>query len=163
MTGRRFDRMSIARKSMIQLRGSGPSNKLKAAPSPSSSATTPQNEEDEIEVLLDEETTAVVVNEITGEVETVRRRSRTRKPRGRRRNTLAGTDQREIEEAAANGFVCASLWMSFATPLVIVVVFLFRVFGGVHERGQTDSRFYPIMDLDDWLVMGRLNEHAFQP
>lgn len=30
---------------------------------------------------------------------TIRRRSRTRKPRGKRRNTLAGTDQKEIVDA----------------------------------------------------------------
>lgn len=111
ITGRRFDRMSVARKSMIQLKtttltssSSNGGNKLSAGPSPPTSSGTP-NDEDEIEVLLDE--TAVVVDEATGEVQTVRRRSRTRKPRGRRRNTLAGTDQREIEEAATavNGFV----------------------------------------------------------
>lgn len=119
ITGRRFDRMTVARKSMIQLRtttltsSSNGGNKLTAGPSPPSSGT--QNDEDEIEVLLDE--TAVVVDEVTGEVQTVRRRSRTRKPRGRRRNTLAGTDQREIEEAAtaANGFVCTSVRMAFVT------------------------------------------------
>lgn len=31
--------------------------------------------------------------------ETVKRRSRSKKPRGKRRNTIAGTDQKEIEEA----------------------------------------------------------------
>lgn len=30
---------------------------------------------------------------------TIRRRTRTRKPRGKRRNTLAGTDQKEIVDA----------------------------------------------------------------
>lgn len=85
---------------MIQLRAAG--NKLTVRPSPPSST---QNDEDAIDVLMDEEGAGVVVDEATGEVQTVRRRSRTRKPRGRRRNTLAGTDQREIEEAAANGFV----------------------------------------------------------
>lgn len=101
VTGKRFDRMSIARKSMIQLRSAG--TKLSVRPSPPSS--TQNDDEDAIEVLMDEEGAGVVVDEATGEVQTVRRRSRTRKPRGRRRNTLAGTDQREIEEAAANGFV----------------------------------------------------------
>lgn len=100
VTGKRFDRMSIARKSMIQLRVNG--NKLSVRCSPPS---TQNGDEDEIEVLMDEEGAGVVIDEATGEVQTVRRRSRTRKPRGRRRNTLAGTDQKEIEEAAANGFV----------------------------------------------------------
>lgn len=48
--------------------------------------------------------------------ESLRRRSRTRKPRGKRRNTLAGTDQREIEEAA-NGFVYDSHFVSVFSPL----------------------------------------------
>lgn len=36
------------------------------------------------------------------EIQAVRRRSRSKKPRGKRRNTIAGTDQKEIE-VAANG------------------------------------------------------------
>lgn len=52
---------------------------------------------------------AIVVDAATengDEIEThpqqtaVKRRSRSRKPRNKRRNTIAGTDQREIEEAA---------------------------------------------------------------
>lgn len=111
ITGKRFDRMSIARKSMIQLRSTG--NKLTVRPSPPSST---QNDEDAIDVLMDEEGAGVVVDEATGEVQTVRRRSRTRKPRGRRRNTLAGTDQREIEEAAANGFVYLTFLFFLSSP-----------------------------------------------
>lgn len=35
----------------------------------------------------------------------VKRRSRSRKPRGKRRNTIAGIDQKEIEGITENGFV----------------------------------------------------------
>lgn len=35
----------------------------------------------------------------------VRRRTRTRRPRSKRRNTLAGTDQKEIRDALTAGFV----------------------------------------------------------
>ncbi|XP_041971086.1 uncharacterized protein LOC121727361 isoform X2 [Aricia agestis] len=38
---------------------------------------------------------------ITGETDTVKRRTRTRKPRGKRRNTISGTDQKELREAIA--------------------------------------------------------------
>lgn len=37
--------------------------------------------------------------------DSVKRRSRSRKPRGNRRNTIAGTDQKEIEGISENGFV----------------------------------------------------------
>lgn len=37
--------------------------------------------------------------------DSVKRRSRSRKPRGNRRNTIAGIDQKEIEGIAMNGFV----------------------------------------------------------
>lgn len=37
--------------------------------------------------------------------DSVKRRSRSRKPRGNRRNTIAGIDQKEIEGIAVNGFV----------------------------------------------------------
>lgn len=107
VTGKRFDRMSVARKSMIQLRSQS-GHRMTVRTSPPST----QNGDDEIEVLMDEEGAAQIIDEATGEVQTVRRRSRTRKPRGRRRNTLAGTDQREIEEAAANGFVLQSIFLS---------------------------------------------------
>ncbi|XP_063824305.1 uncharacterized protein LOC135073964 [Ostrinia nubilalis] len=39
--------------------------------------------------------------ESTGETDTVKRRTRTRKPRGKRRNTISGTDQKELREAIA--------------------------------------------------------------
>lgn len=114
VTGKRFDRMSIARKSMVQLRSNG--NTLSVRPSPPST----QNGDDEIEVLMDEEGAGVIVDEATGEVQTVRRRSRTRKPRGRRRNTIAGTDQREIEEAAANGFVFKILFSFYLSVYICI-------------------------------------------
>lgn len=38
-------------------------------------------------------------NNLNDDIQTVKRRSRSRKPRSKRRNTIAGTDQREIEEA----------------------------------------------------------------
>ncbi|XP_063533407.1 mucin-2 [Cydia strobilella] len=38
---------------------------------------------------------------VTGETDTVKRRTRTRKPRGKRRNTISGTDQKELREAIA--------------------------------------------------------------
>lgn len=46
--------------------------------------------------------------------DSVKRRSRSRKPRGNRRNTIAGIDQKEIEgmEKAVNGFVTI-LFISF--------------------------------------------------
>lgn len=43
-------------------------------------------------------------NNLNDDVQTVKRRSRSRKPRNKRRNTIAGTDQREIEEAV-RGYV----------------------------------------------------------
>lgn len=66
-SGRRFQRMCVARKSML------------AAP-----AGFPQ--------IGDH-------NNLNEDIQTVKRRSRSRKPRSKRRNTIAGTDQKEIEEA----------------------------------------------------------------
>lgn len=43
-------------------------------------------------------------NNLNDDIQTVKRRSRSRKPRSKRRNTIAGTDQREIEEAV-KGYV----------------------------------------------------------
>jgi hypothetical protein len=68
ITGKRFDRMSAARKSLLHVHG-----KTVDASDPSQSP-------------------------VDGEA-TVKRRSRSKKPRGKRRNTIAGTDQKEIEEA----------------------------------------------------------------
>lgn len=69
ISGKRFDRMSVARKSMLHVQVS---NNVEEP-----------NEND---------------------IQAVRRRSRSKKPRGKRRNTIAGTDQKEIEDAA-NGYV----------------------------------------------------------
>ncbi|CAB3239397.1 unnamed protein product [Arctia plantaginis] len=41
------------------------------------------------------------IENTTGETDTVKRRTRTRKPRGKRRNTISGTDQKELREAIA--------------------------------------------------------------
>lgn len=43
-------------------------------------------------------------NNLDDNVQTVSRRSRSRKVRGKRRNTIAGIDQKEIQDAA-NGYV----------------------------------------------------------
>lgn len=43
-------------------------------------------------------------NNLNDDIQTVKRRSRSRKPRNKRRNTIAGTDQKEIEEAV-KGYV----------------------------------------------------------
>ncbi|CAG9136684.1 unnamed protein product [Plutella xylostella] len=44
---------------------------------------------------------SLVQLETTGETDTVKRRTRSRKPRGKRRNTISGTDQKELREAIA--------------------------------------------------------------
>lgn len=67
-SGRRFDRMTVARKSLLHV----------------------QMGMHAVEI---------------GDEDTVKRRARSRKPRGKRRNTIAGTDQKEIEEVAGNGLV----------------------------------------------------------
>lgn len=46
-------------------------------------------------------------NNLDDNVQTVSRRSRSRKVRGKRRNTIAGIDQKEIQDAA-NGYVLDS-------------------------------------------------------
>ncbi|GAB0087313.1 SCAR/WAVE family [Sergentomyia squamirostris] len=72
ISGKRFDRMCHTRKSLLhtQVPGSATDSGVSSPPSDS------------------------VDNQ------TVKRRSRPKKPRGKRRNTLAGTDQKEIQEAA---------------------------------------------------------------
>lgn len=72
ISGRRFQRMCVARKSMLTV------------PSATASATA---------ALIGDH------NNLNDEIQTVKRRSRSRKPRNKRRNTIAGTDQKEIEEA----------------------------------------------------------------
>ncbi|XP_055678577.1 mucin-2 [Lutzomyia longipalpis] len=72
ISGKRFDRMCHTRKSLLhtQIAGSASESGVSSPPSDS----------------IDNQT--------------VKRRSRPKKPRGKRRNTLAGTDQKEIQEAA---------------------------------------------------------------
>lgn len=74
-SGKRFDRQSAARKSLLHVQSG-----LHAIEDANDSSNT----------------------------DSVKRRSRSRKPRGNRRNTIAGTDQKEIEGITENGFVYAS-------------------------------------------------------
>lgn len=71
-SGKRFDRQSAARKSLLHVQSG-----LHAIEDANDSSHT----------------------------DSVKRRSRSRKPRGNRRNTIAGTDQKEIEGITENGFV----------------------------------------------------------
>lgn len=73
-SGKRFDRQSAARKSLLHVQMG-------------------------LHALEDENDSS--------NTDSVKRRSRSRKPRGNRRNTIAGIDQKEIEgiEVAVNGFV----------------------------------------------------------
>jgi hypothetical protein len=74
-SGKRFDRQSAARKSLLHVQAG-----LHAIEDANDSSNT----------------------------DSVKRRSRSRKPRGNRRNTIAGTDQKEIEGITENGFVLSS-------------------------------------------------------
>lgn len=50
----------------------------------------------------------------------MRRRTRTRRPRSKRRNTLAGTDQKEIRDALTAGFVLLfQIFCSVSTSSVV--------------------------------------------
>lgn len=73
-SGKRFDRQSAARKSLLHVQ----------------TGIAAQIEDQEND---------------SSNTDSVKRRSRSRKPRGNRRNTIAGIDQTEIEEIAINGFV----------------------------------------------------------
>lgn len=73
-SGKRFDRQSAARKSLLHVQ-TGIAAQIEEQANDSSNT------------------------------DSVKRRSRSRKPRGNRRNTIAGIDQTEIEEIAVNGFV----------------------------------------------------------
>lgn len=73
-SGKRFDRQSAARKSLLHVQ----------------TGIAAQIEDQEND---------------GSNTDSVKRRSRSRKPRGNRRNTIAGIDQKEIEEIAINGFV----------------------------------------------------------
>lgn len=59
-------------------------------------------------------------NNLNDEIQTVKRRSRSRKPRNKRRNTIAGTDQKEIEEAVkgyVNYFLLLNVFLFFTNLL----------------------------------------------
>lgn len=79
-SGKRFDRQSAARKSLLHVQSG-----LHAIEDANDSSNT----------------------------DSVKRRSRSRKPRGNRRNTIAGTDQKEIEGITENGFVSLIQFVCF--------------------------------------------------
>ena len=91
-SGKRFDRMCIARKSMLH-----------------------------VGLQLSEH------NNLNDDVQTVKRRSRSRKPRSKRRNTIAGTDQKEIEEAV-KGYVFFCYFIVFTFNFNLRIYFLKFVF-----------------------------------
>ncbi|XP_059611005.1 uncharacterized protein LOC132257950 [Phlebotomus argentipes] len=72
ISGKRFDRMCHTRKSLLHTHTAGSASESGVSSPPSDCVDN----------------------------QTVKRRSRPKKPRGKRRNTLAGTDQKEIQEAA---------------------------------------------------------------
>lgn len=55
--------------------------------------------------------------------DSVKRRSRSRKPRGNRRNTIAGIDQKEIEGITVNGFVI-TFYMHIFFPLLLYSILI---------------------------------------
>ncbi|SPP82624.1 uncharacterized protein LOC117585703 isoform X2 [Drosophila guanche] len=82
ISGKNFQRMCAARKSTTGCFAGG------TTPAASSSSASPENGQTEAGNNLDDN------------VQTVSRRSRSRKVRGKRRNTIAGIDQKEIQDAA---------------------------------------------------------------
>ncbi|XP_055551773.1 uncharacterized protein LOC129734079 [Wyeomyia smithii] len=72
-SGRRFDRMCATRKSLLHF------------------------------VSASDQAEANAIQQDGSDGDTLRRRSRPRRPRGKRRNTIAGTDQKEIAEVVNNG------------------------------------------------------------
>lgn len=78
-------------------------------------------------------------NNLNDDVQTVKRRSRSRKPRNKRRNTIAGTDQKEIEEAV-RGYVY-SCYISFLS-LRYILYCDFGIYGyaSVHQFYALISR-----------------------
>lgn len=59
-------------------------------------------------------------NNLNDDIQTVKRRSRSRKPRCKRRNTIAGTDQKEIEEAVKGYvFLLHFFFCNFLPPLTL--------------------------------------------
>lgn len=85
VSGKRFDRMCSARKSLLHVQMGGVAN-------------SPNNGEQE--------------DGVDSGGDTLKRRSRSKKPRGKRRNTIAGTDGKEIEEAA-NGYIFGFILNNF--------------------------------------------------
>ncbi|XP_017846899.1 uncharacterized protein LOC108603015 isoform X1 [Drosophila busckii] len=83
-SGKHFQRMCAARKSTSGCYAAGSNGH---ATTSSSSASPDNNEQTE-------------ANNLDDNVQTVSRRSRSRKVRGKRRNTIAGIDQKEIQDAA---------------------------------------------------------------
>ncbi|XP_023034298.1 pneumococcal serine-rich repeat protein isoform X1 [Drosophila willistoni] len=83
-SGKHFQRMCAARKSTTGCYAGGQNGTN--APSSSSSASPENNQTD--------------ANNLDDNLQTVSRRSRSRKVRGKRRNTIAGIDQKEIQDAA---------------------------------------------------------------
>ncbi|BFF91089.1 uncharacterized protein DMAD_09448 [Drosophila madeirensis] len=82
ISGKNFQRMCAARKSTTGCFAGG------TTPAASSSSASPENGQTE------------AANNLDDNVQTVSRRSRSRKVRGKRRNTIAGIDQKEIQDAA---------------------------------------------------------------
>lgn len=85
-SGKHFQRMCAARKSTTGCYAGGA-----GAGSATPSSGSPEDNQME-------------ANNLDDNVQTVSRRSRSRKVRGKRRNTIAGIDQKEIQDAA-NGYV----------------------------------------------------------
>ncbi|XP_068157806.1 LOW QUALITY PROTEIN: serine-rich adhesin for platelets [Drosophila tropicalis] len=83
-SGKHFQRMCAARKSTTGCYAGGQNGTN--APGSSSSASPENNQTD--------------ANNLDDNLQTVSRRSRSRKVRGKRRNTIAGIDQKEIQDAA---------------------------------------------------------------
>ncbi|XP_034117064.1 uncharacterized protein LOC117576427 isoform X2 [Drosophila albomicans] len=87
-SGKHFQRMCAARKSTTGCYAGGAGSTANGAVStPSTSGGSPEDNQSE-------------ANNLDDNVQTVSRRSRSRKVRGKRRNTIAGIDQKEIQDAA---------------------------------------------------------------
>lgn len=100
-SGRRFERMCSTRKSMLNVPVSSRQSRAAAANAAAAAAATAAGTAaDGIAIVVDAATENGDEIETHPQQTAVKRRSRSRKPRNKRRNTIAGTDQREIEEAA---------------------------------------------------------------
>lgn len=100
-SGKHFQRMCAARKSTSGCYAGGTT-----AAAGSSSSASPENGGQ------------AEGNNLDDNVQTVSRRSRSRKVRGKRRNTIAGIDQKEIQDAA-NGYVAGSVYLAYLSPWYI--------------------------------------------